>query len=227
MGLRLDELDVINQGPITHPHLILCEGKGDAAFFRALTAKHGLDGFQIGYPSEEKGMGGGFGKDAFAGFLKGLPTRSGYKSTLRTILIATDNDSNPDESFRKVSTRIGEAGLTVPTRPLEIAQGTPRVTVLMLPEGGKPGVLETLLLAACDKSPTVTKCLEEYADCTGAKTWPQGQLDKMRLRSLISASCQQDPECSITWIWKKNYNPISLDNACFDPLLTFLRQILV
>src|SRR5258708_7574328 len=49
-GSKLDKWDSENEGTVFGQTLIICEGKADAAFFRALLDANELEGFQVGFP---------------------------------------------------------------------------------------------------------------------------------------------------------------------------------
>src|SRR5687767_11551490 len=91
------------------PWLLLCEGPGDQRFFERLfeTRNIGQD-FSIRYPHREGKWNGGRG--AFGSDLKAISVSQSFIDNVKAILIVTDKDSDPDESFTEVQREIGKAG---------------------------------------------------------------------------------------------------------------------
>jgi hypothetical protein len=206
--------------------LIICEGKGDQSFFRELIKRRVLLDFDVFCPPAPGTKNGGVG--GFAKLLEGLSVQRGFDS-LTGILVVADNDDDPEESFKKVFRIIKNAsGFQAPSRPLQVvrADGVPPLAVLMLPWVNEPGALESLCLVATSyKFPQVRKCLERYVRCTGAKNWKPGKLLKMKMRCMLSATCETDPNTSLVWAWAEDRgDPIPLDNRCFEQLVGFLKD---
>ena len=218
MGSKLDELDTENQGPLTQPSLILCEGRSDAAFFFRLTRERKLNGFQVGWVG---------GKTQFGSYLNGLRTR--IKPGFQRVIIVRDCDENPQEAFDDIVAQIKIAKnhpYPIPVAPKTVATtGTPHISVLLLPDSNQKGTLETLLvLSIRDRHPDLYKCMLAYADCTGTTNWDIGKYSKMQLHSMIAAACPKNPGCSLTIIWADRDNPICLDHECFRPICDYLGQ---
>lgn len=231
MALRLDSLDRENQGPINQQILILCEGKGDASFFRELTRHRNLSGFQIGFPDEQ--TSGAYGIDGFSRYLESLRVRNGFYSPLRAIIIVADNDLDPSKQFSRVLKQIRKAAnhhpYPLPSLPEQIVgSDLQKIAVLMMPKANEKGALETLLLEATSELKDLHQCLEKYCECAGTKAWNNiTKLSKMRLNALIAASCSDNPACNVTNIWKQKKNPIALGHKCFDHIESFLKKVLV
>lgn len=68
------------------------------------------------------------------------------------------------------------------------------------------------------------RCFEPCFDCCKLDEVPVGKAAKMRLTTIIAASCQNNPSCSVVWVWKETDNPIRLESKNFDPLADFLRR---
>ena len=205
------------------PWLILCEGQGDAAFFEHLIRERRLPDFEIKYPKEREPGG----KDAFGKRLDALRIQPGFER-LSAVIVVSDNDDNSDSSFQNIQRQLDWAGYGVPTMPLEIARAAdfPAVVVLMLPWVNEPGVLETLCLqAACDWWPTLKLCLDAYCECAGTNAWKPSKQFKMRLRCLLSAACESDPNTSLVYAWSGEGRGelIPLAHPCFDRIAQFLQ----
>lgn len=160
--------------------------------------------------------------------LRSLRVARGF-GHLRTIVIVSDNDEVPDESFAEVQEQIAVAGgYPVPAHPLEIAPQVqyPSVVIVMLPWTGEPGNIETLCLPAIrDRWPDQAVCLDEFSKCTEASEWPVNRKSKMQLRSLISAVCRPDPNTSLTYAWSRSVELIPLNHASFDRVAGFFQAL--
>jgi len=161
-----------------------------------------------------------------------LRTLRGFE-TVAGIVIVSDNDTNPSESFKEVQEQIRTAdGYGVPSKPEEWTRGkgTPPVTVYMLPRGDTEGDLEQLcLIAARDQWPEILSCADEFARCTGAANWTTNKRSKMLLRSVLSAVCRNDPNTSLVYLWSRgsagaDYE-IQLTHRCFDEFVNFLGTV--
>ena len=222
MASRSDRLDAQNQGEILQSAVVLCEGKRDASFIHHFLANRRLSGFQVGFPDPTTSRG--FGKDAFEDYLAALRARRGF-SRLRHLVVIADNDSDPRQAFQGVQRQIRNAGYPVP-KDVGITSGDspPFTTVLMLPGTGASGNLDTLLLkAALDGTHPLHHCFEPFWQCCKVEELPVGKASKMKLTTVVAASCQNNPSCSLVWVWSEKGNPISLSQACFDFLEDFFR----
>ena len=134
---------------ITFPNIIVCEGLHDEAFFRSLLRERQLEHFHTTCPGDPITTAGG--RDAFSEFLLGLRTIHGFNPNVKNIILVSDNDSDPERSFREVKKQVGLAGnYPIPNQPLKTANSgsEPDVTILMLPWENEKGTMETLCLKA-------------------------------------------------------------------------------
>jgi hypothetical protein len=207
---------------ISSEFIIVCEGDGDQAFFRHLCAARDIAGFQI-----EKSGGGNSG---FADYFIGLSARSGSER-LKGVIVSSDNDTAPDESFKLVRNQLKKAKVPAPDNPLKVLKwGSVEfaVAVMMIPfsDGtSHRGCLETLLLqAARETSPDIYTCAEEYVKCTGADRWQnQGAIDKLRLRCILSAAWSEDPYLGLQYALLPEKGLLPLQHHRFDEIATFIR----
>jgi len=207
--------------------VILCEGQGDQAFFVNLIRTRSLPGFSVVFPSDKPEQGIPGGVDGFAGRLRALRAERDF-SKIEGLLVVADNDSRPEASFTRVQQQLTEAGgYPVPTQPLEVARGEsgPWVVVMMLPWIGQPGNLETLCVKAMRGAwPEAAVCLEEFCRCTSTSRWDLSKQSKMRLRAMISAVCESDPNTSLVYAWNRPQNLIPLNDAVFDEIAAYLSD---
>lgn len=204
--------------------LLLCEGPEDVAFFQRLIETRSLPRFRI------RDTGGKASKRAgntrFGHALTALKLEKGVKD----ILIVSDNDEAPDQSFSKVCRQIQSAydADKVPDRPLQKISSGPSIMVLMLPWEGRLGNLETLCEEAARISDVqVAGHVDHFAAMIGADNWAkQTRKSKMWLRSMLAACCAHDPFVFLSNVFrvKKNRHLIPLNHHCFDRVSAVLSQ---
>jgi hypothetical protein len=84
------------------PWLILCEGESDKRFLQGLIDVRGLpQEFQVEHPGIEGDSGG---RSKFGAFLRGISTSESFIENVRAVLVVSDNDDVPADSFREVTT---------------------------------------------------------------------------------------------------------------------------
>jgi hypothetical protein len=107
---------------IGHRFLIVGEGERDQAFFNKLIDHHGLEEFEIGFAE---------GNTKFVDFLGGLKLHKDF-SKLAAVVLVSDNNGDPENSFNNVRTQVEAAGgYGVTNRPLAPAkaEGFPTVVI--------------------------------------------------------------------------------------------------
>jgi 5S rRNA maturation endonuclease (ribonuclease M5) len=195
--------------------LVLCEGKRDASFVLHLAEQRGIDGIQVGFTN---------GKDGFKNYLVDLRVRRGFNS-LRHIVILRDCDENGEVAFRDVVQQINEAGrYDIPTAPEVETAGTPGITVRLIPDSTTVGNLDALLLSAVDANHPLNPCFDSYFECCKLGDVSIGKASKIKLTTIVAASCHANPSCSLVWVWKETGNPIPLQSSKFDAIADFLRR---
>ena len=212
-------------GNIKEPRLILCEGQGDASFIRHLIKERNLPPFDILYPAQPYTETGGV--NGFREMLEALSLFHGFR-TLKGILVLSDNDDNPANAFRSVSEQISSAeGYKAPSQPLEVVRtgSVLPLVVVMLPWKDLPGNLEQLcLISSCESYPAIRACLDEYVTCTDVNKWGPTKQSKMKMRCMLSSTCNSDPNTSLVYAWSRVENLIPLNHGCFDQIADFLRR---
>ena len=213
---------------IDSPWVIICEGAGDAAFFRHLIDERKIPKFFITYPNHVIPTAQG-GRDGFTRRLKAIRTLRGF-SSVTDLIIVSDNDDDPQANFEKVQELIEATEyLTVPDKPETTAGANPRVSIYMFPQTDVKGQLETLCLESCgDAWPKIAECLDGFEKCNQAhfQQWPEEQKkEKMRMRVMISSLCSEDPYTSLVHAWSRKVKMIPLDHACFDGIAAYLNNV--
>lgn len=225
--MKLDRLDTQNQGELTEPTLVLCEGKRDASFVLHLAERRGINGIQIGFPDPAGQVtvtSDAYGKGGFKKYLMDLRARSGFKN-LQHIVILRDRDDDEATAFEDVARQIAEAGkYEVPTALEQETKGSPAVVVRLIPDAATEGNLDVLLLRAIGATHELSRCFGPYFDCCGLDAVPIGEAAKIKLTTIVAASCRRNPSASLAFVWSQTGNPISLDSPVFDDLADFLRR---
>ena len=213
--------------------LMVVEGKEDQEFFIQLaTHLEVIDDWPLQIEQLD-------GKGNFREFLLAL-TRHPRFGKLTKVGIVRDADFGTN-SFQSVRDTIRSANevsprqLSVPERVLELAQGTPKTGVLILPSGEREGMIEDLIIDVFDEDP-VTKCVDKYVECLRTEGQPisQARLPKARLRTFITGkNISEDAEGDdsdrqylsdvfhMSW-WKPEF----WNNPAFSDAKAFLRQLL-
>jgi hypothetical protein len=220
---KLDRFDEQNQGEITQPTLVLCEGKRDASFVLHLAEQRGINGIQVGFPDPI--TSDTHGKDGFREYLTKLRVRQGFKDVLRRVVIVRDRNGSDTLALQEVVRQVVDAGsYQVPTALEEETAGAPTITVRLIPDNVTEGNLDVFLLSAIDANHPLRECYERYFTCCNLNALPVGKTAKIKLTTIVAASCRSNPSCSLVWVWKEPGNPIPLASSRFDELESFLRR---
>lgn len=200
--------------------LIICEGNADANFIAELLAHHGIDAFDVHYAK---------GNMDFRNYLETALDMASF-ARIKGVVIVSDNESCPPDSFLRVQQAFESGGFPVPTAHLPTIgnSGEMRTGIIMLPGVGIPGAFENLLYdAATDVIPEIDRCITSYADCAGIPgAWESSRIGKMKLASLIAVKLDDDPNLSLSYIWSYNSNPVPIASGRFkfivDHLICFI-----
>jgi hypothetical protein len=206
---------------IVAPVLLLCEGAGDAAFFRHVLDSYEITGFQVAFPPRDNP-----GFDGFAPYLSGMPIRRGYED-LKHIVIVADCDDNAAERFKKVIEVITVSNLTAPKEARRPSKGTPAVTVVLLPSNEEPGNLETLLLKTL-KPHDKAACWDKYFECLKMDDLRPGVVSKKKAATIIATANNSNPTCTLHYLWSeknRKYNPFSIEHDAIKELAAVLRGL--
>ena len=203
----------------TKKWLILCEGPEDQAFLCQFLQEHGIGEFQVEFAE---------GWSQFGERLKTFREVQTFIDNTEAVLVVTDCDDSKDQQFKKVCKKIADdSGLDVPGNPLEKtvkSDGVPQLVIVMIPLDEDTGGLERFILEAAYSKFPVEAELEEFISKMPAKNWRRNPQDKARIRSLISTTCEDDPNTSLRFLWsrKEEYH-IPVKHESLDVLADFLR----
>ena len=195
---------------IEKPVQLLVEGKAEQNFFEAFTQHLGFqDQPQI---REFEGV------DRLRGFLQGFVRLPGFDA-VTSIGIVRDAEESAETAQQSIESSLRNAGL--PTPGAAEVGSAPTVHVLILPDGEKPGMLETLLCQTF-ASDLTNDCIDEFFDC--ARLHPGVEFrrpDKARAQAFLAT--RPSPGVSVGVAAKKSY--WCLDHEAFTGVRTFLTTL--
>lgn len=213
---------------ITKPKLILGEGKDEVAFFDALLKDLGITDIQ---PLE---YGGRYNMLTGLATIVDLP---GFQ-TVTAIGITRDADhhetdvqattpSEAQSAFNSISRILHDSriNLPIPAAPLlkATAEGKPAVSVFILPDCTRPGMLENLCLDSLEASATL-KCIDDYLACIAkdsGRSHAIHRLAKARINAWIASS--EEPDLALGQAAIKGY--LDFKHPAFDKLKEFLQAL--
>jgi hypothetical protein len=197
---------------ITKSKLLLVEGQDDLYLLGALLRHLNLaDDIQIIMVG---------GKDQFAPYFKGLKINPGY-SRVTSIGIVRDADADPAGAFQSVCSALSNAGLPVPTAPLQSAGAAPKITVLIVPGESRTGMLEDICLESVADDPAMG-CVEEYFGCLEGKFGADDERLKNRAKSKVQVflASQASPGWGLGVAAQKGY--WGFNHPSFEGIKQFL-----
>ncbi|NOZ07048.1 MAG: hypothetical protein GXP41_11975 [Chloroflexi bacterium] len=163
--------------PITQPKLLLVEGKDEVKLFEKLISDLGLVDIEIRSV---------LGKTKFRDNIATLPRLSGFGQVV-SLGMVRDADKDPSGAFSSLRDALEAAGLPRPTKPLQSAGDTPKVTVMILPDRERQGMLEDICLDSVREDPAML-CVDQYFQCLSEqiKDLPHN-LAKARVRAFLAS----------------------------------------
>ena len=188
---------------------LLVEGSDARHFFEALVRHMRLSGsIQI----QDFG-----GVNELRGFLSAFVRMPGFGETVRSVGIVRDAEGNAGGAFRSVQSSLRDNNLSVPDSPVRRTDGTPAVSVLILPGGDRVGMLETLLCETFAGSPK-DRCITAFLECVGA---PAARPDKARAHAWLAT--QAEPHLSVGYAAQRSY--WDLDHEALGGVQGFLSAL--
>lgn len=140
-------------------------------------------------------------------------------SDVKGIGVVLDAELNAGGAFSSVQSSLQNAKLPVPNAVGVHSGGCPDVTVLILPGGGGPGMLETLLCETFRGTPA-DRCIDDFSQCLPDAV-PDNRLSKARVRAWIAA--QEEPYVSVGVAAKRGF--MNLDHDALTPIREFLKSL--
>ncbi|MFO7900191.1 MAG: DUF3226 domain-containing protein [Planctomycetota bacterium] len=160
------------------------------------------------------------GVDELDAYLPALKATPGF-SQVRSVGVVRDAEAEMESAFRAVCRALGSADLPVPRAPETASEGAPKVSVYILPDCKRPGMLETLCLDAFGDDAALP-CVQAYFACLQQRDAPHpNNLDKSRLQTLLAS--RPEPTPYIGRAAERRY--FNFDHHVFDRLRAFLQGL--
>jgi hypothetical protein len=193
------------------PKLLIGEGKDEVQIFGALLRHLGIDDVRV----EDYG-----GKTKLAGYLDVLRVRPGF-ADLQALGVTRDADANAVDAFASVSNCLSQREFVAPASSGNVEAGTPRVGIMILPDGQTPGMLEDVCLAALQADSSM-RCIDEYFECVRAANGKHpDQIAKARVHAWLAV--QDPPDMRLGFATQKGL--IDFTKPSFEQLKAFLNAL--
>jgi hypothetical protein len=215
----------MEDGPVSAPYVVLCEGSADRAFVTRLLQSRGITDIAVRCTHTGANPRGCAGLSGLRESLLALDAvRATVKDAVRGIAIVFDGDDDTDLRFKEIIEDLKQSklGYPRPSKPLEIAKGNPSIAIALL-----PCHLDELIFNSLDSShKDLLQPIEDFQKATVHRTekWKNRSLSKMRLRCLVAASHEADPGASLTFLLESSKGPVDFQHPCFDWLIEFLTD---
>lgn len=215
----------VSNDKITHPRIIVCEGPDDAVFFSRLIHKRKLPKFHIYTTAKERGGKGGNSK--FGEKISALLVERRIRSVVKNIVVITDSDGDHDKSFLNVKRQIEKIGLKSPNKPMELTDGKPSISILMIPDTSA-GNLECICQsAAASTNKKISAATDHFISLVTEEKWSKCASGKLWLRAYMAARWMNDPCINLAELLtnKKAKDIIPLTHNSFDGIAKFIGSI--
>ena len=196
---------------IKQSKILVVEGRDDELFFSAIVKNLNLQGIQI------LGIGG---KEKIRPNLKALRVSPNF-SRVTSLGVIRDADDNASSAFQSVCSALENAGFPQPSQSGHTVGISPTVSVLILPDGQKPGMLEDVCLQSIGTHP-ILSCINQYLTCVeGATSVLSSNISKAKVYAYLAA--QSSPgkrlgESASAEYWQ-------LTHQAFNGISQFLRSL--
>lgn len=138
--------------------LLLVEGKDEVNLFESLL-KHC---FESGNPGIQVISVGS--KEQFKRTLAAIRIAARMGQVLQAIGIVRDADKNARTSFQSVCDGVRHVNYKPPSAHAKFSNATPSIGVFIVPDGSRPGAIETVCRQSVESEETA-KCVDEYLKC--------------------------------------------------------------
>lgn len=206
--------------------LILCEGKADREFFRAIMTRAGVPRYQVVDPVVLGSDTGGYTK--WQESIDAIVTATN-SHTLLGLIVVGDNDfcakDRRDSIIKAIRNSVpfprGGTKLPIPTRPYNRVDGPPAVAFMMIPNFGVRGNLETLLLKAARTRAIAAekKSVERFKRDVD---WKRSKSSKAEVRTYMLRHWRRDPELPVHKFWERPIALFPINDPAFDHIAQFL-----
>lgn len=203
----------IPQSPqsITFEKVLLVEGHDAFQFFKAL-----LRHLNLLREIEIRNFGGVDDLD----YLNTLKITDGF-DRVSSLAIIRDAEINAVSAFASVCSTLRETGFDVPPEPMTLTEGSPKISVFILPDCINDGALETLCLQTVGNDPAIP-CIDDFFTCieNSGLGLPRN-MEKATLHAFLSS--RQRPNLLLGQAAHAKYWPWS--HPVLDSLKEFINRI--
>ena len=191
---------------------MLVEGNDERNFFGAMLRHLNMDGVQI------QNFGG---VDNLRNFLTTFARLDDFLESVGSVGIVRDAETSAEPAFRSVQGALRNAGMNVPNAPGVKIDGSPSVSVFILPDNESGGMLETLLCRTFEDTP-MNGCIDGFFDCVSGETGERlHRPEKSRAHAYIATT--PEPQVSVGVAAQRGY--WNLDHAAFGGVRRFLQSL--
>lgn len=218
--------------PVKTTGQLLVEGRVSEMFFLKMVAAYGMT------ETVEVRTFGNVGKGTLQTYLGLFCQKAAFRERVKQVGIIRDAESKiATHAFASVRSAI-EAfntenprfALPVPNQlggATALVQGRPQVSVFVLPDCGRSGMLETLCLEALtEREATATSklmpCVDEFFACLNHQGRNPGNAFKARLAGYLLASDVIDPQLGLA---AQMSGVIPWEARAFEPLRQFIHSV--
>ncbi len=188
---------------------LVVEGNDQFNFFGAFVEHLSLTDIQV----QNSG-----GVSELRAFLAAIAAEPGFGEWVERLGIVRDAEADADGAFESVRHSLRNAGLPTPEWPGELAEGRPAVAALVLPGGGRAGMLETLVCESFAGDP-VDHCIDEFFDCVGYEVFRNPY--KARVFAYLTTTAEPRHSVGVAALrgqW-------DLDHSAFDGVRRFVEEL--
>lgn len=146
----------------------------------------------------------------------------------KILLIIVDADENPKQRFKDICNALDKNIFSIPKQVATYGNETNKIKVgiFLFPNSKEKGSLETLCYDAIKENPTKKKnfietYLKNLKENKIDSTLTENNKSKAKFRIFMST-----PQPDYNYV-KNALNIIDLDNACFKPLIDFLKKAVI
>jgi uncharacterized protein DUF3226 len=208
--------------PIKGAAQLLVEGRTPEIFFRSMTEALGW-GEHVDVRSF-----GSKEKDTLQLYLEVFTAKAAFKEKVRALGVVRDAEAQPAISaFQSVSAALRAVNIEPPAAIEQFGNRQPRAGIFVLPDGQRPGMLETLCLDVIrwkEKEAgreAVLDCMDGYINCLVQAGVHAKTPDKAKLAAYLAGQDVRDPLAGRA----AQQGIFPWGCPVFEPLRTFLSQL--
>lgn len=188
-------------------NVLLVEGGEDQKLFWKLTSAPGLEKDIQVFRYE--------GKGGVRGFLGAIQSDVRRRGVLR-LGITMDADDDYQGAVDEIKQALMATGFDAPEEELTLAGAEPQTIFMVLPGGGRNGMIEDLCLDSVATDPAIS-CVDEYIRCLRAQgiDLPANRLSKAREHAFLAS--RPEPAVSIGEAAQEGYWHLNRGTAFEEP----------